>query len=154
MPNYRRAFAPGVCRFFTVNLLDRRRGLLTDNIGALREATRLTQTRHPFTIDAMVVLPDHVHAVWTLPPGDTESFVALAADQNRLHQGRSQDRTANAMERRNALTAPYRLPARRLRRMRIHTVQSVWSWLPGPTVDTTGTRSNASSVVSMKPIRE
>ena len=56
MPNYRRAFAPGGCWFFTVNLFDRRRGLLTDNIDALRAATRRTQTRHPFTIDAMVVL--------------------------------------------------------------------------------------------------
>jgi REP element-mobilizing transposase RayT len=37
-----------------------------------REATRRTQTRHPFTIDAMVVLPDHIHAVWTLPPGDAD----------------------------------------------------------------------------------
>jgi putative transposase len=70
MPNYRRAFVPGGGWFFTVNLLDRRRRLLADNIDALREATRLTQTRHPFTIDAMVVLPDHIHAVWTLPPGD------------------------------------------------------------------------------------
>jgi putative transposase len=47
MPNYRRAFTPGGCWFFTVNLLDRRRRLLTDHIDALRAATRLTQTRHP-----------------------------------------------------------------------------------------------------------
>jgi hypothetical protein len=60
------ALVPGGCWFFTVNLLDRRCRLLTDNIDALRAATRLTQTRHPFTIDAMVVLPDHIHAVWTL----------------------------------------------------------------------------------------
>ena len=60
MPNYRRAFAPGGCWFFTVNLLDRRRRLLTDHIDALREATRRTQTRHPFMVDAMVVLPDRV----------------------------------------------------------------------------------------------
>ena len=46
--------------------------LLTDHIDVLREATRLTQTRHPFTIDAMVVLPDHIHAVWTLPPRDAD----------------------------------------------------------------------------------
>jgi putative transposase len=72
MPNYRRAQVPGGCWFFTVNLLDRRCRLLTDNIDALRAATRLTQTRHPFTIDAMVVLPDHIHAVWTLPPGDAD----------------------------------------------------------------------------------
>ena len=72
IPNYRRAFVPGGCWFFTVNLLDRRRRLLTDHIDALREATQLTQTRHPFTIDAMVVLPDHIQAVWTLPPGDAD----------------------------------------------------------------------------------
>jgi REP-associated tyrosine transposase len=62
-PNYRRAFTPGGCWFFTFNRLDRRRRLLTDNIDALREATRFTQTRHPFTIDAMVVLPRYIHAV-------------------------------------------------------------------------------------------
>jgi putative transposase len=72
MPNYRRAFVPGGCRFFTVNQLDRGRRLLTDHVGALRQATRITQARHPFTIDAMVVLPDHIHAVWTLPPGDAD----------------------------------------------------------------------------------
>ena len=88
MPNYRRAFAPGGCWFFTVNLLDRRRRLLTDHIDALRAATRLTQARHPFTIDAMVVLPDHIHAVWT-PPPDDEDFSLLAADQDRLRTGRS-----------------------------------------------------------------
>jgi REP-associated tyrosine transposase len=70
MPNYRRAFVPGGCWFFTANLLDRRRSLLTDRIGALREATRQTQARYPFRIDAVVVLPDHIHAVWTLPADD------------------------------------------------------------------------------------
>ncbi len=72
MPNYRRAFVPGGCWFFTVNLLDRHRCLLTQYIGALRDATRRTRARHPFTINAMVVLPDHVHAIWTLPPGDAD----------------------------------------------------------------------------------
>jgi putative transposase len=69
MPNYRRAFVPGGCWFFTANLLDRRSTLLTDKIEELCEATRRT---HPFHIDAMVVLPDHIHAVWTLPPGNAD----------------------------------------------------------------------------------
>jgi putative transposase len=85
---------PGGCWFFTVNLLDRRRRLLTDNIDALREATRLTQTRHPFTIDAMVVLPRYIHAVWTLPPGDTDFSLLWRLIKNRLHHGHSQDPTA------------------------------------------------------------
>ena len=72
MPNYRRAFAAGGCWFFTANLLDRRSSLLTDEIEALREATRRTRERHPFRIDAFVVLPDHVHAIWTLPTDDTD----------------------------------------------------------------------------------
>ena len=46
--------------------------LLTDHIDVLREATRFTQTRHSFTIDAVVVLPDRIHAVWMLPPGDAD----------------------------------------------------------------------------------
>jgi putative transposase len=72
MPNYRRAFVPGGCWFFTVNLLDRRTGLLTEQIEVLREATRRTRQQYPFKIDAFVVLPDHLHAVWTLPPDDPD----------------------------------------------------------------------------------
>ena len=72
MPNYRRAFVPGGCWFFTVNLLDRRERLLVDCIDALRNAVAATRKRHPFAIDAIVVLPDHIHAVWTLPPGDAD----------------------------------------------------------------------------------
>jgi putative transposase len=70
MPNYRRAFVSGGCWFFTVNLFDCKSRLLVDNIGALREAVRATKLRYPFEIDAMVVLPDHVHAIWTLPDDD------------------------------------------------------------------------------------
>src|SRR2546425_8547733 len=72
MPNYRRAFVPGGCWFFTANLLERRSQLLVDEIEALRDATRRTRQRYPFHVDAMVVLPDHIHAVWTLPPGDAD----------------------------------------------------------------------------------
>ncbi len=72
MPNYRRAFVAGGCWFFTANLNDRRSRLLTDEIDALREAIRKTRQRHPFEIDAWVVRPDHMHAVWTLPPDDMD----------------------------------------------------------------------------------
>ncbi len=72
MPNYLRAFVPGGCWFFTVNLLERRQTLLVDHIATLREAVARTRQRLPWTIDAFVVLPDHLHAVWTLPPGDAD----------------------------------------------------------------------------------
>lgn len=69
---YRRSFAPGGTYFFTVNLADRRSRLLVECIEVLREAVRRIQARHPFQIEAMVVLPDHLHAVWTLPDGDSD----------------------------------------------------------------------------------
>ena len=70
MPNYRRNRVPGGTYFFTVNLRDRRSDLLVTGIEALRSAVRATRARHPFHIDAWVVLPDHVHCIWTLPTGD------------------------------------------------------------------------------------
>lgn len=70
MPNYRRAFVPGGTWFFTVNLLDRRQSLLFDHIETLREVVAQTRQRYAFEIDAFVVLPDHMHAIWTLPTGD------------------------------------------------------------------------------------
>jgi putative transposase len=72
MTNYRRNFIPGGSFFFTVNLADRRRRLLTEHIGALRAAFRYARERHPFSIDAIVVLPDHLHAIWTLAEGDSD----------------------------------------------------------------------------------
>jgi putative transposase len=72
MTDYRRNFIAGGSFFFTVNLAERRLQLLTEYIDALRTAVRTTRRHHPFTIDAMVVLPDHLHAVWTLPEGDAD----------------------------------------------------------------------------------
>jgi putative transposase len=71
MTDYRRNFIAGGTFFFTVNLEDRRLSLLTEYIVELRAAVREIRIRHPFTIDAMVVLPDHLHAVWTLSEGET-----------------------------------------------------------------------------------
>jgi putative transposase len=70
MPNYIRALVPGGTFFFTVALLERRRGLLTERIDDLRSVFADARRRRPFTIDAIVVLPDHLHCIWTLPPGD------------------------------------------------------------------------------------
>jgi len=70
MHQYRRNRVPGGTYFFTVNLQDRTTTLLTDEIEALREAVRQTRTAHSFHIDAWVVLPDHMHCMWTLPEGD------------------------------------------------------------------------------------
>ena len=70
MTNYRRNLATGGTYFFTVNLADRSRTLLTDHIYELRDALSYVKKRHAFNSDAMVVLPDHLHAIWTLPAND------------------------------------------------------------------------------------
>ena len=44
--------------------------MLTEHIEDLRIAVRETRHRHPFAIEAMVVRPDHLHAIWTMPEGD------------------------------------------------------------------------------------
>jgi putative transposase len=72
MTDYRRNFVAGGSFFFTVNLTERHLQLLTEHIDELRGAFRQTRERHSFTTDAIVVLPDHLHAVWTLPEGDRD----------------------------------------------------------------------------------
>jgi putative transposase len=72
MPDYRRNRIPGATYFFTVNLLERGCDLLVVHIDALRDAVRKARTRSPFHIDAWVVLPDHMHCLWTLPKGDSD----------------------------------------------------------------------------------
>ncbi|MCL5801911.1 MAG: transposase [Gammaproteobacteria bacterium] len=73
MTNYRRHFVPGGSYFFTVALADRSATLLTDHIDVLRKAFQCIRKELPFTTEAMVVLPDHLHCVWTLPP-ETADF--------------------------------------------------------------------------------
>lgn len=69
---YRRSVVAGATWFFTVNLADRQQDHLTRHIDTLRQVIRQTRSRHPFDIVAMVVLPDHLHAIWTLPEGDAD----------------------------------------------------------------------------------
>jgi len=70
MPEYRRARQAGGTYFFTANLFDRRSDLLTRRIEAFRVAVTKQRRQRAFVIDAAVVLPEHVHMIWTLPTGD------------------------------------------------------------------------------------
>ncbi len=72
MSVYRRNYVVGGTYFFTVNLLDRKKTLLVDYVDSLRESVAKVRRKRPFHIDAWVVLPDHMHAVWTLPEGDAD----------------------------------------------------------------------------------
>ena len=68
--DYRRAYVNGGCYFFTVTLANRKSDLLTQHINFLRAAFKYVKQKHPFTINAMVVLPDHLHCILTLPRYD------------------------------------------------------------------------------------
>ena len=72
MTNYRRLRTPGATYFFTVALADRSSSLLLREIEVLRRAFSLTMQERPFHCTAAVILPDHLHTVWTLPPGDAD----------------------------------------------------------------------------------
>ncbi|WP_133512670.1 REP-associated tyrosine transposase [Candidatus Thiosymbion oneisti] len=73
MTDYRRPKISGATWFFTVNLAERHDNrLLTENIDGLRQVLRKVKADHPFAIDAVVVLPDHLHCIWTLPWGDSD----------------------------------------------------------------------------------
>ncbi len=73
MPDYRRAWHPGGTWFFTVNALERHgNDLLTRHVDLLREVVHEVRRRHPFAIHGWVVLPEHMHCILELPPGDTD----------------------------------------------------------------------------------
>jgi putative transposase len=72
MVRYRRNLLAGGTFFFTATLADRTSSVLTDHVAALRSAVKLTRRQHPFMIDAVVVLPDHLHIIMTLPDGDAD----------------------------------------------------------------------------------
>ncbi len=71
MSTYRRVRIEGGTYFFTVNTLDRQAILLDDAVKtALRVGIERVRQAYPFTINAWVMLPDHLHCIWTLPAGD------------------------------------------------------------------------------------
>jgi putative transposase len=73
MPNYRRWYVPGATYFFTV-VTHERRHILTSSLArkCLRDAIRRAQAKTPFESVAVVLLPDHLHTIWTLPPAHTD----------------------------------------------------------------------------------
>ena len=72
MPNYRRIKIKGGCFFFTVCLADRRATTLVDHVEDLKAAWHWTRERKPFVSPAWVILPDHIHCIWKLPPDDDD----------------------------------------------------------------------------------
>jgi putative transposase len=95
MPNYRRRRVDGGVYFFTVNLLDRRRSLLVDHIENLRTAFRSAKEEHPFHINAIVILPEHLHTIWSLPRGDNDFSTRWRLIKSHFSRGieRREDRS-------------------------------------------------------------
>lgn len=79
--------------------------MLTDQIERLRVAVRQTMAERPFRIDAWVVLPDHLHAIWTLPEGDAEYSVRWGAIKARFARGlpAGQQRGSHLLRREKAI---------------------------------------------------
>ncbi|MBP8202866.1 MAG: transposase [Pseudomonas sp.] len=77
MVNYRRARVAGGTYFFTLTLKDRRSDLLVRRIDLLREALRHVKQRRPFTLHAVVVMPDHLHLLLQLPEADANYSARL-----------------------------------------------------------------------------
>jgi putative transposase len=76
MPNYRRFTVDGATIFFTVVTQDRRPFLVEPLARqCLREAFAVVRARYPIAVPAIVLLPDHLHALWTLPKGDSDYTV-------------------------------------------------------------------------------
>ncbi|MCH8152146.1 MAG: transposase [Planctomycetes bacterium] len=115
MPDYRRAHVPGGTFFFTVVTEDRARFLCNRPARRmLRAAFRECRRRWPFTIESIVLLPDHLHAIWTLPRGDTDysrrwafikkqftkAWLASGGDEQNRSPSRRNDRRRGVWQRR------------------------------------------------------
>lgn len=72
MTNFQQTFVTGGTYFFSLHLLDRQSDALVTHIDLLRSSMRLCLRRWPFVIDAAVILPSHLHMIWTLPAGDAD----------------------------------------------------------------------------------
>ncbi|TAG81833.1 MAG: transposase [Burkholderiales bacterium] len=91
MPDYKRIWLPGGTYFFTVNLADRSSDLLIRHAELLRHAVRRTREAHRFEIVAWAVLPDHMHAIWTLPPDDHDYALRWRAIKAIFSRGLPRD---------------------------------------------------------------
>ena len=105
MSEYRRAYVNGGTFFFTV-VTYRRQPILGHEpaIGLLRRAFKLAMTEYPFHIDAMVILPDHLHCIWTLPDNDcafSERWRRIKAIFSRNYTGSIREDTSESMHRRD-----------------------------------------------------
>ena len=94
MATFRRSVVPGATYFFTLNTCQRRKVLTEPPFySALKQALRQVKAEHPFTIEAFVLLPDHLHCIWTLPPDDGNYALRWNLIKRRVSQATRNDTT-------------------------------------------------------------
>ena len=98
MPQYIRPKVSGVPVFFTVALARRGGDVLVQEVGRLREAVAATRVERWFAIEARVVMPDLLHAVWTLPDGDRDYSTQWGAIKARFSMGMAAGRLRQSHE--------------------------------------------------------
>ena len=139
MPNYRRTFLLGGSYFFTANLADRRLELLTENIGLLRAAFRFVRARHPFSIDAAVILPDHLHMIWTLPEDDADFALRWRLIKGAFSRGLPLGERISVSRAGKGERGVWQ------RRYWEHALGDETDFAPGTSITSTSTRSNTST---------
>jgi REP-associated tyrosine transposase len=87
MSRYRRPKIEGGIFFFTLVLLDRSSELLVQDVERLRRVYGAVQARLPFETNAICILPDHLHAIWTLPPGDADFALRWSQIESGFSRG-------------------------------------------------------------------
>ncbi|MDR2239976.1 MAG: transposase [Zoogloeaceae bacterium] len=97
---YKRAWQAGGAYFFTVNLAERSRTLLLDHIDRLRDTVRDVKQNHPFDILAWVVLPDHLHTIWSLPESDNDCAMRWMLIKAGFSRGIPKEETIRATRQR------------------------------------------------------
>src|SRR5438067_12946527 len=105
MPNYRRAFVPGGTYFFTV-VTERRFPLWREPLARtmLRQALTDCRQHWPFAIEAFVLLPDHLHTIWSLPRGDSAyplrwAWIKKEFTKNWIQRGGREQPTSSSRKR-------------------------------------------------------
>lgn len=87
MPEYRRAKALGATYFFTVVTYERQALLADENVrNTLHGGMQLVREKFPFESDAWVLLPDHLHCIWTLPTGGANFSARWAIIKGHVSQ--------------------------------------------------------------------
>ena len=121
MVNYRRNLVPGGTYFFTAAIQDRSSDLLVRYINQVRASFRAARESHPFKIDAIVILPDHLHCLWTLPVGDSDYAHRWRLIKSRFSRFAQRGRThlATQSQRRIQLVAAQVLGTHNPRRVRL-----------------------------------